>query len=331
MTTVQLLGDPAQLVTTALRGFAAENARLVRFDADSKIVRRATPATSKVALVSGGGSGHEPLHLGFVGTGMLDAAVPGEVFASPTAGQVAAAIRAVDGGAGVLLIVKNYTGDVINFALAAELAADEGIKVQTVLVADDLASDSDDGPGRRGTAATVLVEKLAGAAAERGDSLDQVAAIARSIADRSRSLAVAFRSATLPGQPAPSFELPSGELEFGVGIHGERGRGQRAVASADEIVDLVLEPLLAELAPREGDEVFAIVNGLGGTPGLQLSAARWIIGEKLRERGIAIARSLTGSYVTALDMQGFSLTLAVATPDDLALWDAPVQTAALTW
>lgn len=330
--TVQVHDRPAELVEEALRGVVDESRGALTLVRDPLFVARAERAgtDARVALVSGGGSGHEPLHVGFVGEGMLSAAVPGQVFASPTAEQVLAAVTRVDRGAGVLLIVKNYTGDVLNFRLAAEDAIGEGHAVEVVVVADDLASDGD-GPGRRGTGAALIVEKLAGAAAAEGRSLQEVAEVARSAAERSRSLAVAFRSATLPGRTDESFLLESGHVEHGVGIHGERGREQPAAASGSAQVAQLAAAIAEGLGLKPGDQVIALVNGLGGTPLIQLAAAREYLRRALEESGIAIARSLTGSYVTALDMQGLSLTLLKAEPGDLELWDAPVRTAALAW
>ncbi|KQP69394.1 dihydroxyacetone kinase [Microbacterium sp. Leaf288] len=331
--TVQLHDDPAELVADAIRGLVSAHPTIVsaRFD-PLFVIRADSGAPGTVAVVSGGGSGHEPLHAGFVGSGMLDAAVPGQVFASPTAGQVHAALVAADRGAGVVLIIKNYTGDVLNFTLAAEDARDDGLSVELVLVDDDLATDGENsGTGRRGTAATVVAEKLAGAAAREGRSLGEVAAVARGAAERSRSLAVGFRSATLPGHDTPSFELQPGELEFGVGIHGERGTGRTLAGNGSEIVASLVRPLVDALGLSEGDEIIAVVNGLGGTAGVHLGAARHYLDRALEGTGIRIARSLVGSYVTALEMQGISITLTRITDGDLELWDAPVTTAALRW
>ena len=248
----KFLNDPADLVKESLAGLAAAHADLLRYDAEAQIVVRAdAPVKGKVALISGGGSGHEPLHGGFVGRGMLDAACPGEVFTSPVPDQMLAATKAVDGGAGVLHIVKNYTGDVMNFKLAAEDAADEGIAVESVLVDDDVAvQDSLYTAGRRGVGATVLLEKIAGAAAERGDDVEAVAALARRVNERSRSFGVALSSCTPPAAGKPIFELPDGEIELGIGIHGEPGRRREHVRTAREIVEVTLEAILSDLKPR---------------------------------------------------------------------------------
>ncbi|AJE80538.1 dihydroxyacetone kinase N-terminal domain-containing protein [Streptomyces albus] len=294
----------------------------------ARVTRR--EAVSKVALVSGGGSGHEPLHTGFVGPGMLDAAVPGAVFASPTAAQVRDAVRAVDRGRGVLLVVKNYTGDRLNFTIGAELAAEEGIDVRSVLVDDDLATEGT-GPGRRGTAAVVAVEKIAGAAAEAGADLESVAALAERVAAGARSLALAFHACTPPGRAEPAFALRPGEIEFGVGIHGERGIEVGKAGPAADLVGRLTTPIVAALGLRAGDRVLAIVNGLGATHGLELAVAHRELTAQLDAAGITVARALVGTYVTALDMAGFSVTLLRCDDELLRLWDAPVRTPAWNW
>jgi dihydroxyacetone kinase-like protein len=327
----QLVNDPDDLVAEALRGLEQAHPDLVRYHADPAYVVRAEAAWPKVALVSGGGSGHEPLHTGFVGPGMLDAAVPGAVFASPTAFQVRAAVVAADHGRGVLLIIKNYTGDVLNFTIAAELAAEDGVEVRTVLVDDDLATESTEGPGRRGTAAVVAVEKICGAAAERGASLDELAALAERVTSSARTLALALSSCTHPGESRPSFELADDEIEFGVGIHGEHGIERRPFAPVRKLVADLADPIVTALGLTPGEQVIAIVNGLGATHGLELSAAHQDLRAHLSSLGIEVARSLVGSYVTALDMRGCSITLLRADAELLELWDAPVRTPALTW
>jgi dihydroxyacetone kinase-like protein len=330
----QFVNDPQEHVREGLAGFERANARLVRWNRDPSFVVRATPAAApKVGLLSGGGSGHEPLHTGFVGVGMLDAAVPGAVFSSPTAAQVEAATRAVDTGSGVLHIVKNYTGDKLNFSIAAELAAADGIEVQTVVVADDLATDSDDpgSPGRRGTAAVVAVEKVCGAAAERGASLAELAALGERVADGSRSMAVALTAPAHPGDGRPSFELREDEVELGVGIHGERGVSRAPFARADDLGAGLAAPVADALELEPGDEVIAIVNGLGATHPIELSVVFGAAARLLDERGVTVARALVGPYVTALDMAGCSVTLTRADPEILELWDAPVRTPGLTW
>ncbi|GAA2742875.1 dihydroxyacetone kinase subunit DhaK [Kitasatospora cinereorecta] len=328
----KLINTPESVLPDALAGFAAAHPELT-VDLDARVISRsARPAVPKVALVSGGGSGHEPLHAGFVGPGMLDAACPGEVFTSPVPDQVLAAAQAVHSGAGVLFVVKNYTGDVMNFRLAAELAAEEGIEVATVLVDDDVAvEDSTWTAGRRGTGATVAVEKLAGALAERGAPLAEVAALGARVNAASRSFAIALGPATTPAAGKPGFELPDDEIEVGVGIHGEPGRRREPLRPAHLLVAEVVDTILADHHLAAGDEVIALVNGMGATPLLELYVVFGEVHARLAERGIRIARNLVGNYVTSLDMAGFSLTLTRADPQVLELWDAPVATPALRW
>jgi dihydroxyacetone kinase-like protein len=329
----KFLNDPADLVKESLAGLAAAHGDLLRYDAAARIVVRAdAPVSGKVALVSGGGSGHEPLHGGFVGRGMLDAACPGEVFTSPVPDQMLAATKAVDGGAGVVHIVKNYTGDVMNFKLAAEDAADEGIAVESVLVDDDVAvQDSLYTAGRRGVGATVLVEKIAGAAAERGDNVEAVAAVARRVNERSRSFGVALSSCTPPAAGKPMFDLPDGEIELGIGIHGEPGRRREGIRSAREIVEVTLEAILSDLKAAEGARVLPFVNGMGGTPQIELYLLYAEVDRQLREAGLEPVRNLVGSYITSLEMAGASVTVLELDDELLSLWDAPVHTPALRW
>lgn len=329
----KLINDPEHVVTDAARGIAAAHPDLLRVvDDPMYIVRKDAPVAGKVGIVSGGGSGHEPLHGGFVGAGMLDAAVPGPVFTSPTPDPILAATKAVDGGAGVLHIVKNYTGDVLNFETAAELAEAEGITVRSVIIDDDVAvKDSLYTAGRRGVAGTVLVEKIVGAAADRGDDLDAVAAVAEKVNSQVRSMGVALTPCTVPHAGEPSFTLADDEIEIGIGIHGEPGRERIKLEPADAIVDRMLEPILEDLPFASGDEVLLFVNGMGGTPLVELYIAFGHAAEVLEARGIRISRSLVGNYVTSLEMQGMSLTVLRLDDELTALWDAPVQTAALRW
>jgi dihydroxyacetone kinase-like protein len=330
----QFVNDPQDHVREGLAGFERANAHLVRWNRDPSFVVRATPARApKVGLLSGGGSGHEPLHTGFVGVGMLDAAVPGAIFSSPTAAQVEAATRAIDTGSGVLHIVKNYTGDRLNFSIAAEMVADDGIEVRSVVVADDLATDSEDedSPGRRGTAAVVAVEKVCGAAAERGATLAEIEALGERVAQGSRSMALALAAPAHPGDGRPSFELLDGEVELGVGIHGERGISRVPFAGADDLAARLAEPVAEALGLKAGDQVIAIVNGLGATHPIELSVVFGAAARLLDERGVQVARALVGPYVTALDMAGCSVTLTRADAEVLDLWDAPVRTPGLTW
>ncbi|MBF4581476.1 dihydroxyacetone kinase subunit DhaK [Curtobacterium sp. VKM Ac-2865] len=329
----KLINDPHDVVTETVRGFAAAHAGHVVLVEDPVHLHRAdAPVAGKVALVSGGGSGHEPLHAGFLGFGMLDAAVPGPMFTSPTPDPVVAATKAVDGGAGVMHIVKNYTGDVLNFETAAELAEMDGIRVETVVVDDDVAvQDSLYTAGRRGVAGTVVVEKCAGAAAQRGDDLDAVAAVARHVNDVTRSMGLALAPGTVPHAGEPSFTLADDEVELGIGIHGEPGRERIAMAPADQLVDRVLEPVLTDLDLPAGSRLLLFVNGMGGTPLSELYIAYRRAAEVLAARGHEVARSLVGNYVTSLEMQGFSITVTVLDDDLITLWDAPVETPALRW
>jgi dihydroxyacetone kinase-like protein len=329
----KFINDPEAVVKEALVGLAAAHGDLLRYDPEAQIVVRSdAPVEGKVALVSGGGSGHEPLHGGFVGRGMLDAACPGEVFTSPVPDQMLAATKAVDGGAGVIHIVKNYTGDVMNFKLAAEDAADEGIDVESVLIDDDVAvQDSLYTAGRRGVGATVLAEKLAGAAAERGDDLESVAAVARRVNERTRSFGIALSSCIPPAAGEPIFDLPAGEMEVGIGIHGEPGRRREALASAAEIASVMLEAVLSDLEPSGGAKVLPFVNGMGGTPQIELYLLYGEIERGLRDAGLEPVRSLVGSYITSLEMAGASLTLLELDDELTGLWDAPAHTPALRW
>jgi dihydroxyacetone kinase-like protein len=329
----KFINRPEDVVKESLAGLEAAHPELVRVDAENQLVlRKDAPVAGKVALVSGGGSGHEPLHGGFVGRGMLDAACPGEVFTSPVPDQMLAATKAVDGGAGVIHIVKNYTGDVMNFRLAAELAEDEGIEVVSVLTNDDVAvEDSLYTAGRRGVGVTVLVEKIAGAKAEQGASLQEVAATARKVNERGRSFGVALTSCVTPAAGTPTFEIGPDEMEFGVGIHGEPGRRREKVRPAAEIVDEMAEVILGDLDAPSGSNVLAFVNGLGGTPALELYVVYNELAKQLAARGLTATRSLVGNYITSLEMAGVSITLLLLDDELTALWDAPVHTPALRW
>ncbi|MEV4461435.1 dihydroxyacetone kinase subunit DhaK [Microbispora sp. NPDC049633] len=326
----KLINGADSIVTDALRGIAAAHPSL-RVDLENRIVFRAgAPTPGKVGLVSGGGSGHEPLHGGFVGYGMLDAACPGEVFTSPVPDQIIEATKGVDGGAGVLHIVKNYTGDVLNFEMAAELGGDEGVEVATVLVDDDVAvQDSLFTAGRRGTGATLFVEKIAGALAETGAPLAEVARAAREVNERSRSFGVALSACTVPAAGKRTFELSDAEIELGIGIHGEPGRARAPMGEAREIVRTAMDAIHADL-PLSG-ETLVMVNGMGGTPLIELYIVFAEVEAYLREKGATAVRSLVGNYVTSLDMQGFSVTTCSLTEELTRLWDAPVETPALRW
>jgi dihydroxyacetone kinase-like protein len=329
----KLINDPDDVVVEALHGIDAAHPD-VRVDYENKVIYRAdAPVQDKVGVISGGGSGHEPLHGGFVGPGMLDAACAGEMFTSPVPDQVMAATRLVDGGAGVLHVVKNYTGDVMNFEMAAELAAAEtGARVLSVVTDDDVAvQDSTYTAGRRGVGVTVLLEKIAGAAAEQGRDLDAVAEVARKVNANGRSMGVALTSCTVPAAGKPTFELGEDEMELGVGIHGEPGRERLPLAPASEIAAMLLEPILADLPFRSGDPVLAFVNGLGGTPLIELYVLYNEVSKILGRHGVQVARSLVGPFITSLEMAGASVTLLKVDDELLGLWDAPVSTAGLRW
>jgi len=329
----KLINKPDDVVTEALQGTAAAHPDLVEVHFDPHfIVRADAPVQGKVGLVSGGGSGHEPMHGGFVGMGMLDAACPGEVFTSPTPDQMLDATKAVDGGAGVLHIVKNYTGDVMNFEMAADLGRGEGIEVEAVVIDDDVAvQDSLYTAGRRGVGTTVLAEKICGAAAEEKQSLSQVAELCRKVNANGRSMGMALTSCIVPAAGKPTFDLPDDEMEIGIGIHGEPGRERVKLAPAKEIAERLATPIVEDLPFSEGDEVLAFVNSMGGTPLIELYILYNDLNRFLGERGITISRNLIGPYITSLEMAGCSITLLKLDDELTRLWDAPVKTAGLRW
>jgi phosphoenolpyruvate---glycerone phosphotransferase subunit DhaK len=329
----KLINDPSAVVAEALEGVEAAHGDRLRVHHDpAYIVRADAPVQGKVGILSGGGSGHEPMHGGFVGPGMLDAACPGAVFTSPTPDQMLEATKAVDGGAGVLHIVKNYTGDVVNFEMAAELAQAEDIEVEAVVVDDDVAvKDSLYTAGRRGVGGTVLAEKIVGAAAERGDDLAGVAALCRRVNDNVRSMGMALTSCTVPHAGEPTFDLGEDEMEIGIGIHGEPGRHRMSLEPADAVVERLLTPILEDLPFSEGDRTLLFVNGMGGTPLIELYIVYRRASQLLAERGIQVARNLVGDYITSLEMAGCSLTLLRLDDELLELWDAPVNTPGLRW
>jgi phosphoenolpyruvate---glycerone phosphotransferase subunit DhaK len=326
----KLINSADTIVTDALAGMAAAHPSLA-VDLENKVIVRAGgPRAGKVGLVSGGGSGHEPLHGGYVGYGMLDAACAGEVFTSPVPDQMLAATTAVNGGAGVLHIVKNYTGDILNFKMAAELAEDEGIEVVSVVTNDDVAvQDSLYTAGRRGVGATVFVEKIAGALAEEGADLASVADVAREVNERSRSLGIALTSCTVPAAGKPTFELAESEIEMGIGIHGEPGRSREPLGTARELATAALDAINTDM-PLSGD-LLVMVNGMGGTPLLELYVVFNEVRQYLEGRGARVARNLVGNYITSLEMQGFSVTVCRLTDTLTRLWDAPVDTPGLRW
>jgi len=353
----KLINTPETFVKESLAGMELAHPESVKTHYDPNFVYRAdAPVEGKVAVISGGGSGHEPMHGGFVGMGMLDAACPGEVFTSPTPDQMLEAAKMVDSGAGVLYIVKNYTGDVMNFEMAAELARGEGIKVQNILIDDDVAvKDSLWTAGRRGVGTTVLAEKIVGAAAEKGYDLDKVADICRKVNINGRSMGMALTSCTVPAKGSPTFELGDKEMEIGIGIHGEPGRKRLPVKSADEITEMLAlaiiedgpytrtvrewdeekedwaEKELVDPPLKAGDKVIAFVNGMGGTPVAELYVVYKKLAEICESKGLTIVRSLVGSYITSLEMQGMSITLLKTDDEMLELWDAPVNTPGLRW
>jgi phosphoenolpyruvate---glycerone phosphotransferase subunit DhaK len=329
----KLINNPADVVAEALLGIEAAHPELSVDHANKIIYRADTPVSGKVGLISGGGSGHEPLHGGFVGRGMLDAACAGEIFTSPVPDQMLEATKRVDGGAGVLHIVKNYTGDVMNFEMAAELAAAEtGVEVTSVVTDDDVAvQNSLHTAGRRGVGVTVLLEKIAGAAAEQGRPLSDVADVAKVVNANGRSMGMALTSCTVPAVGKPTFELGEDEIEIGIGIHGEPGRRRVPLATAGKIAEMLVEPIVSDLPFGSGDAVIAFVNGMGGTPLIELYLMYHEVARILAGHGVEIARSLVGPYITSLEMAGCSVTLLKVTDDLLALWDAPVNTPALRW
>jgi dihydroxyacetone kinase-like protein len=328
----KLINDPADVVTEALRGVERAHPSL-RVDHELKIIYRAdAPVQGKVGLVSGGGSGHEPLQGGFVGPGGLDAACAGEVFTSPVPDQMHAATKAVDGGAGVLHLVLNYTGDIMNFEMAAELAAAEDVQVETVIMNDDVAvEDSLYTAGRRGVAATILLNKIMGAAADEGRDLAAVAEVSRKVIGNARSMGMALTSCTVPAAGHPTFDLPDDQMEVGIGVHGEPGRRRLPVAPAKEVAEMLVEPILKDLDFTGGDGVFAFVNGMGATPLIELYLMYGEVTKILERSGVQVARSLVGNYMTSLDMAGCSVSLLKADDELLRLWDAPINTAAFRW
>jgi phosphoenolpyruvate---glycerone phosphotransferase subunit DhaK len=329
----KLINSPEDVVRDALRGMEAAHGDRVRISYEPYlVVRKDAPVQGKVGIISGGGSGHEPMHGGFVGPGMLDAACPGEVFTSPTPDQMLEATKAVSGGAGVLHVVKNYTGDVMNFDMAADMGKGEDIEVETVLTNDDVAvEDSLYTAGRRGVGVTVLVEKICGAAADDGKSLAEVAELGRKVNANGRSMGMALTPCITPGSGEPSFELAEDEVEIGIGIHGEPGRFRESIGPASQIAERLMTPILEDLPFSSGDKVLAFVNGMGGTPLLELYVVYAEVAKIAQERGLQIERNLIGNYITSLEMQGCSITLVKLDDDMVRYWDAPVNTPALRW
>jgi phosphoenolpyruvate---glycerone phosphotransferase subunit DhaK len=329
----KLINAPDAVLQDSLRGVEAAHGDRLRVNYDPPYVARAdAPVQGKVGLVSGGGSGHEPMHGGFVGRGMLDAACPGEVFTSPTPDQMQEATKAVDGGAGVVHIVKNYTGDVMNFDMAAELAKGEGTEVESVLTNDDVAvEDSLYTAGRRGVGVTVLVEKICGGAAEDGRSLADVADLGRRVNANGRSMGMALTPCITPGSGEPSFELGENEVEIGIGIHGEPGRFREEIGPASQIAERLVTPIVEDLPFSSGDRVLAFVNGMGGSPLIELYLMYGEVAKLLEGHGLQIERNLVGNYITSLEMQGCSITLLKLDDEMVRYWDAPVDTPAMRW
>ena len=325
----KLINSPDSVLTEALDGFVAAHADIVAMGEERKFVMRKSLKKGKVALISGGGSGHEPLHAGLVGAGMLDAACPGQVFTSPTPDQMMAAAQAVDTGAGCLFIVKNYEGDVMNFEMAAETC---GSKVLTVITDDDVAVEKSLwSTGRRGVAGTLVVEKIVGAAAEKGLDLEALQALGKDVNSRTRSMGVALTPCTVPAAGKPTFTLAEDEMEMGVGIHGEPGRRRVKLASASAIAEEMVSAILGDLQPAPGANVLLLVNGFGGTPAMELYVMANAARQLIEKAGVRIVRYLVGNYVTSLEMAGCSITVSELNDEKLALWDAPVKTAALSW
>ena len=325
----KLINAIENVLPESLDGFAAAHADLVSLGDERKFIRRRKLKAGKVALISGGGSGHEPLHGGFVGHGMLDAACPGQVFTSPTPDQMIAAAEAVDQGAGTLFIVKNYEGDLMNFEMAKEMA---GRDIETVVTDDDVAVENSlYTTGRRGVAGTLVVEKIVGAAAEAGADLKALKALGDKVNQRTRSMGVALTSCTVPAAGKPTFAIGEDEMEMGVGIHGEPGRRRVKLQPADQIAEEMIGAIMGDLAEAKKTGVLLFVNGFGGTPSMELYLMYHAAANLLAKQGLKIARSLVGSYVTSLDMAGCSLTVSAFDDEMMKAWDAPVHTAGLRW
>ena len=325
----KLINEVDNVVTEMLDGMVAAYPQYVRRLEGLEVLVRAGGSEGKVALISGGGSGHEPAHGGFVGKGMLDGAVAGAVFTSPTPDQVYEAIQAANGGKGVLLVIKNYTGDVLNFEMAADMAADDGIEVEKVVVDDDVAvQNSTWTTGRRGIAGTIFVHKLAGAKAEAGGTLAEVKAVAEKVIANVRTMGMAISACTVPAVGKPSFELAEDEVEIGLGIHGEPGVNREKIGTADYIVEKLLGKILAEGIYNEGDEVAVLINGMGGTPLMELFIANNHVAKVLADKGIKVFKTIVGNFMTSLDMQGFSITLLKLDEELKELLNAPADTPA---
>jgi dihydroxyacetone kinase-like protein len=329
----KLINNVDDVVIEALHGMEQAHPDLLKVHYNPNFLTRAdAPVKDKVAVISGGGSGHEPLHGGFVGKGMLDAACPGEVFTSPTPDQMEEAAKAVSGGKGVLHIVKNYSGDVMNFEMAADIVQNEGIEVASIVIDDDVAvKDSLYTEGRRGVGSTVFAEKLCGAAAERGMTLEEVTDVAKFVKENSRSMGMALTSCIVPAAGNPTFDLGAEEIEIGIGIHGEPGRERMKMKTAAELVEMMGEAVVSDIPFKSGDELIVMVNGMGGTPLIELYLLYNQVASFAKAKGLKIVRNLVGNYITSLEMQGFSLTMMKVNKETVELWDAPVFTPALKW
>lgn len=327
----KFMNTAENMVAESLEGFVRAHERFVVFGAERKCIRRRNLTLGKVAVISGGGAGHEPMHIGFVGKGMLDAACVGHIFTSPTPGQIMSAIKEADTGAGCLLIVKNYDGDIMNFEMAMEMAADHH-RIEAVIVSDDIkTARTGEGQGRRGVAGTLIVEKIIGAAAERGTPLEELKRIGDRLNGRIRTMGVALSGVTIPQIQRTTFSLSSTEIEMGVGIHGEPGHSRERFSTADAIIRDLCEIISKDVSMQPDMKALLFINGLGGTPPAELYLAYNTAHRFMEERLIRIERALVGTYVTSLDMQGLSITLAFLTDKELSLWDSPVATAALQW
>jgi dihydroxyacetone kinase-like protein len=325
----KFINNPDTLLNESLSGFAKAHADIIQLNTQPHFISRIKPtAPGKVALISGGGSGHEPLHTGFVGFGMLDAACPGQIFTSPTPDQMLAAAQAVENGGGILFIVKNYAGDVMNFEIAAEMLESPH---ETLFVSDDVSFPKTHSTGRRGVAGTLILEKIVGAAAEQGADLAACKALGDKVNLVTASMGVALTSCTVPALGKPTFEISENEIEMGVGIHGEHGRERMALSSATDIVNYLTDMIDKDLQPQQGQTALLHVNGFGGTPLMELHLIYELASLHWEKRGINICRSLVGNYTTSLDMAGCSITLSLLDEEMLRLWDMPVHTAALRW
>jgi len=329
----KLINKPEDVVNESLEGLALAFPELIKVNFNPNFVYRAdAPVKNKVAVISGGGSGHEPMHVGFVGKGMLDAACPGQVFTSPTPDQMYEAAKKVNSGKGILFIVKNYSGDIMNFEMAADLLKGEGVEVQSVIIDDDVAvQNSLYTQGRRGVGTTVLAEKIVGAAAEKGYPLDKLTELAKRVNANGRSMGMALTPCTVPMAGKPTFELAEDEMEIGIGIHGEPGRERMKLKPADEVTEILAEAIINDLPFKAGDEVLAFVNSMGGTPDSELFIVYRKLHKILESKGIKIARKLIGRYITSLEMQGVSITLLRLDEEMKSLWDEPVLTPGLRW